>query len=210
MNFPSAIAATAPLVSGDYRDERAPDIAAGNAFGNSVTEALLEEDTRKRLREMDPVVVTGDEVKASRLRRVAIETTQAQVTHGMGNAAILAAITNLTNSIDSLNDRIDAQGDRIDAQGDRIEAQGARVQNMRRREKMRNGIWSEILVEFPGRNPVGVAPANQPTSRELVFTMSKQDIEALEAAFNLPVGRLSGYDTAAARRNAVMEYLTEG
>ena len=71
--------------------------------------------------------MTATELQASRRRRVALETYEAQAIFGLGNDGNLAAIA----------------------------ANGAQNQNIRRREKNRIGIWTHSLVETPGPNPVG-------------------------------------------------------
>ena len=91
MSFSAAVPQSGILGSGDNRDNRAPAINAGENFDGQVEDAAIEYSNRKRLRERDPNAVTEDEVKASRRRLVAIETFEAQETHGMGNGAILAA-----------------------------------------------------------------------------------------------------------------------
>ena len=80
---------------------------------------LLRGRLRGQLRELDEDAVTTGELKESRLRKVAVETLEAQATYGAGNAAILKA----------------------------IQANNAAIQNIRRREKNRAGLWTPILVE---------------------------------------------------------------
>lgn len=185
--YPNAFGATAPLLSGDDRDNRSPAIAAGDPFGNNAEHALLEYQTRKRLAEIDSATVTAQELKASRRRLHAIRAVEAEATHGVGMGEVLAAIK---------------------ANGAAIEANGAAILNIRRRERNRNNDWTPILVERVGDNPVGVAPPHHPASREEVLRMTGAQISNLEAAFNLPVGRFAGADLAA-RRSLVLDYLLE-
>ena len=179
--FPANINQTAQLGSLDGRDERAPPIGVGDNVDDQSKLAINEEVNRKRLRDLDPNAVTEDEVKQSRIRRIAVETTEAQVTHGLGNAAILQAIA----------------------------ATNATVQNIRRREKNRAGTWTPILVERSGNNQIGVAPANFPPSRGSVLSLSGNQITALQVAYNLPVGYF-GNGALATRRNAVLDYFLDG
>ena len=116
--YPSATQATTPLSSADNRDNQAPPIAAGAVFGDNAEEAKIEYKNRKRMREADPGSVTMAELKESRRRLCAIETVEAQVTHGMGTGAVLAAIF----------------------------ATNAAISNIRRRERNRNNDWTPILM----------------------------------------------------------------
>ena len=107
MSYPVAIDQTPALASGDGCDSRAPAIAANENFANQVEAASLELDTRKRLRVEENNVVAAAEVKESRRRLDALKTTEAQVAHGMGNAAILAAVNTLGHRLDGLAGRLD-------------------------------------------------------------------------------------------------------
>ena len=178
--YPSAIEATNPLGSGDNRDNPAPVIAAGAPFGDNAELAKLEYETRKRMREANPTSVTQAEVSASRRRLCAIENVEAQVTHGTGMGALMAAVA----------------------------ANGAAIANIRRRERNRSNDWVPFLVERVGDNQIGVAPPNFPVSRLAVFRMTAVEIGILEEAFNLPVGHFGGL-TLAERPEAVVEYFTE-
>ena len=112
----------------------------------------------------------------------------------MGNAAILQAIADL--------------GDRMDA----------RMQNLLRREKIRSGTWTCLVVERLGgaNNPMGVVPAHYPATRTDFLRMQTPDIAVLEAEFNFPAGHFSAIggvgagDALAARLDALLKYLTEG
>lgn len=192
MSFHTVIPETPELASGDHRDSRAPAIQADEAFASQVENAEFEFKIRKRLREHDPNAVTDQELKASRRRLVAIETLDAQISHGMGNGAILTAIHDLAARMDA-----------------RMDALGARMTNIRRRKRNRSGdAWLPILVEHVGPNAVGQPPANFPANREAVFGLNGAAITALEASFNLPAGFFGG-GTLAARRVALMDYLTD-
>ena len=179
--FPAKIDQTAALASGDGRDNQAPAIAKDDPCGDHSEPARVEWSNRKRLRELDEDAVTTGELKESRLRKVAVETLEAQATYGAGNAAILKA----------------------------IQANNAAIQNIRRREKNRAGLWTPILVEKNGDNPVGVVPAMHPQSRGAIFSLSANDVTALEGAFNLPAGRFNA-PTLALRQERVLDYLTDG
>lgn len=194
-HWPQTIQQTPPLASGDARDDRAPAVVQGTPFGNSTNLAIAEEQNRKRMFVADPTTVTTIEMGQSRRRRVALETTEALITHGMGFGAVLAAVQ--------------ANGVAIQANGVAIQAMQATMQNLRRREKNRNGTWTRILVERPGANPIGLVPPNCPQSKLDVLSMSAAQIVAFETALNLPPGYFDGA-TLATRRTAVLEYLCEG
>ena len=199
---PVAFAESAPLASGDPRDDRAPAIAVGAPLAVCVSRSIAEENNRKRLILEDPNLVTTEELHQSRRRRVALETCEAQIHHGMGNGAILDAVQANAAAIQAL-------AAAVQANGAAIQANGAAIRNMRRRELNRNGTWTRILVETVGPNAIGVAPATHPGSREDVLGMSGPQITALQAAFNLEPGRFDGANLAA-RRNAVLTYLLDG
>jgi hypothetical protein len=92
---PIAIPATAALGSGDNRDQRALAIIVNEPIGNQSADARHEWETRKRLRATGDGVVDAAEVQASRRRLVAVETTEAQLTLGLQNNAVLAAVVAL-------------------------------------------------------------------------------------------------------------------
>ena len=212
-SWPVDVPQTGELTSGDRRDDRAPAVAAGEPLANQTNCAISEEENRKRLRSENPATVTDAEVQESRRRRVALETCEAQMMNGMGNGAILAAITANGAAIAANGAAIAANGAAIAAaaaaNGAAIAANGAAIRNIRRRELSRNGTWTHILVETIGGNPAGVAPPSHPVSRGAVLRMTAAQVTALEAAFNLAPGTFDGADLAD-RRNAVLEYLLEG
>lgn len=193
--WPVAVAQSTALASGDARDERAPAVAVGGPLANNTNLAISEEEKRKRLRSENDGIVTAAELQESRRRRVALETCEAQMIHGMGNGALNAAVQSIGNDVQAIRND--------------VHAIGATVRNLRRRELNRNGVWTHILVETAGPNPIGVAPPTHPVSRDAVFRMTVAQIVALEAAFNLPPGTFNGVGLAA-RRDAVLEYLLDG
>ena len=180
-SWPVDVLQTGELTSRDPRDDRAPAVAAGAPLANITNCAISEEENRKRLRSVNPASVTDAEVQESRRRRVALETCEAQMMNGMGNGAILAAIT-------ANGAAIAAVAAAAAANGAAIAANGAAIRNIRRRELSRNGTWTHILVETIGGNPVGVAPPSHPVSRGAVLRMTAAQVTALEAAFNLAPG----------------------
>uniref|UniRef100_A0A7S1Y694 Uncharacterized protein n=1 Tax=Grammatophora oceanica TaxID=210454 RepID=A0A7S1Y694_9STRA len=192
MNYNVNIAQTTALVSGDPRDNLAPAINNGDAFGTQMEDAALEADTRKRLRQRDPNTVTAAEVKASRRRLVAVENYEAQVTHGMGNAAVLTAIADL--------------GAQLNA---RFTELNARMTNARSRERNRNMEWIPLVVERGGANAIGVVPAAFPASRESLNNLSGVQITNLQNAYNLPAVAFAG-ENLASRRIAALRYFCEG
>jgi hypothetical protein len=194
--FPTDIPQSQPLLSGDGRDVRAPGIVAGEAFADQVVRAALEANTRKHLRDLDPNIATNDEIKRSKRRLIAVETIEAQVSNGVGDAGVLAAIAALGVQT---NARIAALGVQTNAL----------VRNLRAREKNRNNQWTAVVVERPGVHEVGVAPATWPASRQHVLQMQAPNIGVLEAQYNLPVGHFAG-NNLGIRRNAVLTYLQEG
>ena len=197
------------LESADPRDDLAPAANAGMPFGDITNRAIAEEGNRKRLRLENTGIVTPAEVRESRLRRVALETCEAQARHGMGHGAILAAIQGVKADLQGV--KADLQGVKADLQEVRADLQAvqATTRNGRRRELIRNGVWTPILVERAGPNPVGEVPPSHPASYELAIAMTDTQITTLERDFNLEPGTFNGA-TIAARREAVLRYLREG
>jgi hypothetical protein len=120
MNFPTIIPPSEPLQSGHARDFVAPAIAANEAFDNQVENAAMEMETRLTLLVHDPNAVTPEEVKRSRSRLVAVETTQSQIEHGVGHAAvghaaIMEAIHALGVNVNNRIDGLEAQIVNLDA-----------------------------------------------------------------------------------------------
>ena len=97
-------------------------------------------------------------------------------------------------------------GGAVTAMGERFDA---RMQNMRIRERNRQGEWVPVLVEHPGPNAMGVAPAIFPPNEAAVGAMNAAEIDALRNAYNLPAGSF-GAGALAVRRAAVMHYIREG
>jgi hypothetical protein len=98
INFPVGITANQPLQNGQDIDFVAPGIVAGKPFGNRVNDAALEfQLLRQRWIARIPNAVTVQELNASRVRYVAVETNHAQITYGMRTAAVMAAIQALGN-----------------------------------------------------------------------------------------------------------------
>lgn len=209
MNYNVNIAQTTALASGDPRDNLAPAINNGDAFGAQVEDAALEADTRKRLRQRDPNAVTEAEAKASRRRLVAVETYEAQVTHGMGNDAVLTAIADLSAQVNALSAQMTAFGAQMNGFGAQKNALGAQMTNARIRERNRNMEWIPLVVERGGANAIGVAPAAFPASREALNNLSGAQITNLQDAYNLPAGAFAGANLGA-RRAAALHYFCEG
>ena len=114
----------------------------------------------------------------------------------VGNGAILAAIQ-----------AVEAKLQAVEA---KLQAVQASTRNGRRRELIRiGGVWTPILVERAGPNPIGAVPPSHPASHEAALDMTGPQITALEGEFNLPPGTFNG-DTIFARREAVFRYLREG
>jgi hypothetical protein len=200
MNFPVAVDESPPLESGDARDIRAPVIAAFEEFGNQVELAAAEVSRRKLLRDIDPNLVTAEEVKQSRRRLVAVETIEAQIAHGVGNVAVMGAIAALGNQVAAYANQVAALGDRMDAL----------LRNQRAREKNRLGIWTPLVVERPGANPMGEFP-DQPLTREAVVALTQVGVTALANRFNLPPEHFGLEGTnLPTRRDAVLTYFQEG
>jgi hypothetical protein len=84
----------------------APAIVAGEPFGNQVNEAALEFELRQVLFTRTPNAVTVQELTASRVRYVAVETNHAQITHGMGTADLMAAIQALGTQLGNLQKQV--------------------------------------------------------------------------------------------------------
>jgi hypothetical protein len=186
--FPTDIPQSQPLLSGDGRDVRAPGIEAGEAFADQVEHAALEADTRKHLRDLDPNIATNDEVKSSRRRLVAVESVEAQVSNGVGDAGVLAAMAAL---------------------GARIDALGAEFRNQRARDRNRNDQWTGLVVERPGVHEIGLVPSCWPATRVHLIGMNDDEIDLLEAQYNLPLGHFAG-ETLGARCHAVLTYFLDG
>jgi hypothetical protein len=193
--FPTDIPQSQPLLSGDGRDVPAPGIVAGEAFADQVVHAALEADIRKHLRDLDPNIASNDEIKSSKRRLIAVKTIEAQVSNGVGDAGVVAAIAALVVQ--------------TNAQGVQTNALGALVRNQRARERNRNNQWTAVVVERPGVHAIGVAPASWPASRQHVLEMQAPNIAVLQAQYNLPAGHFAG-ETLGTRRNAVLAYLQEG
>ncbi|CAB9530658.1 expressed unknown protein [Seminavis robusta] len=192
MNFPVAVPQSGILGSGDPRDNRAPAINVGENFDGQVEDAAIEYSNRKRLRDRDPNSVTEDEVKASRRRLVALETFEAQAAHGMGNGAVLASVANLTTTVNNLATTVNNLATTVNNLATTVNnstnSVTAMLRNIRIRERNRHGEWDPVLVEQPGPNAMGVAPATFPASHAAVFAMNGAAIAALQNAYNLPAG----------------------
>lgn len=196
MAFPVDIASTGALASGHYLDIEAPPIAVGDAFGNALDHANLEFDMRKRLHDDVPNSVTCGELRRSRRRLVAVETTVARVCYGNGIAGLGAQMAAKFADLRDLIASLDRQST-------------AQCANLPRRHLNRSMTWTPILVERAGVNPVGVPPAIYPASRDAVLVMTGVQIDALQAAFNLPAGHFDGPNINK-RRLAVLSYVDVG
>jgi hypothetical protein len=190
--FPIDIQKSLPLLSGDERDARAPGIAAGEAFAVQVEHAAFEANTRKRLRDIDPNIATNDEMLRSKRRLIAVETIEAQVSNGVGDAGVLAAMAALGAQMNALGAQMNAL-----------------FRNQRARERNRNNQWTAVVVERPGVNEIGLVPASWPATRQHVLQMQALNIGVLEAQYNLPIGHFAGRNLGT-RRNAVLTYFQEG
>jgi hypothetical protein len=161
MNFSDAITPSPTLQSGDARDFVAPTIVAGEDLGNQVELAATECEFRQFLLSRVPNAVTPDELQRTRSRVVAVETTHAQFTHGVGD---IGAIQNLRNQMaanhgvllggltaveaqgQNILGRLDAVEDRLTAMADRLltalEAQGQSIL------ASMNGLSKALLISI--------------------------------------------------------------
>jgi hypothetical protein len=178
MNFPVGIPANQPLQNGQNIDFVAPAIVAGEPFGNQVNDAALEFELRQVLFTRTPNAVTAQELNASRVRYVAVETSHAQITYGMGTAAVMAAIKNLENRL------ADLQAQNI---GHRLTALEAQTTNLITSFDEHDFDFRDHVEEFQGHNIGGRFNALETQIANLVAGVQGHSIGNRLSALELQV-----------------------
>lgn len=220
--FPVPFNQTNPIASIGFDNYHAPAVAVGDLIGgNQSCLAKREYNSRKRLLEEEDHAVTTAELKDSRLRLHALQTTEAQVFYNVGNGGMQTMASNIANlttlmhamaaNIANLTTTMTITQAKIDNIEAKIDITQAKIENARSRRKNKEGYWLPILVDRVGASPIGVVPQNHPATLEAALRLTHDNIDQLQVSFNLPLGHFGtpNENDIGSRRKMVLSYLTD-